>query len=249
LPLTRFNLFEHTMDTLQSALYSRINNFNLDVAGVQLPFSQRLARENKWSEPYTLRVIEEYKKFTFLAMVAGHPVTPSQQVDAVWHLHLTYSQSYWLEFCPNILGAPLHHKPTQGGVDETKKFREWYGNTLGSYQIWFKDKPPADIWPCVDERFSCSTPSVCRNKRGLNNLQTSILLTSLFLVTSCSNRTQDSALLIFLVYIFLIFIKLRGSWNSRKSRSDWNVDSNDGSHGGFGDSDSGDSGCGGCGGD
>lgn len=142
------------MDTLQAALYSRIDNFNLDVDGIQLPFSKRLATENKWSELFALRAIDEYKKFTFLAMVAGHPVTPSLQVDAVWHLHLTYSQSYWQEFCPNILGRSLHHEPTQGGADEAEKFRVWYGNTLTSYETWFNEKPPSDIWPDVNERFS-----------------------------------------------------------------------------------------------
>ncbi|MCX5952813.1 MAG: hypothetical protein NTZ40_04815 [Cyanobacteria bacterium] len=32
--------------------------------------------------------IEEYRKFVFLALVAGHQITPSDQVDQVGHLHL-----------------------------------------------------------------------------------------------------------------------------------------------------------------
>jgi hypothetical protein len=39
--------------------------------------------------------------------ISTHIVTPSEQVDQVWHLHLTYTRSYWDEFCPNVLGQPF----------------------------------------------------------------------------------------------------------------------------------------------
>ena len=205
------------MDTLQAALYSRIDNFNLDVAGVQLTFSQRLARENNWSQLFTSRAIDEYKKFTFLAMVAGHPVTPSQQVDAVWHLHLTYSQSYWQDFCPNILGGPLHHEPTQGGTDEADKFREWYGNTLISYETWFDEKPPADIWPDVNKRF-----------RSPKKIDFFMILGSLLLVTNLESENK-SAIAIFIGLLVLFNISLM-----RKSNSKWDMDFDDGdSRGGY----------------
>ena len=87
------------MDDQQVELYRRIQAFEFDTAEVQWPFNGRLARENRWSEEFTLSVIKEYKKFAFLAMAAGHPVTPSDQVDQAWHLHLTYTRSYWEEFC------------------------------------------------------------------------------------------------------------------------------------------------------
>ena len=38
--------------------------------------------------PLAPGAIEEYRKFVFLALVAGHQITPSDQVDQVWHLHL-----------------------------------------------------------------------------------------------------------------------------------------------------------------
>lgn len=142
------------MNVQQSELYQRIQVFSLDVAGASLPFSQRLAKENNWSVEYTTRAIEEYKKFAFLAVVAGHPVSPSDQVDQVWHLHLTYTQSYWEEFCPHVLGMPLHHGPTQGGVQEQRKISDWYVKTLASYQSFFGYPAPADIWPSADLRFS-----------------------------------------------------------------------------------------------
>jgi hypothetical protein len=79
------------MNTQQIALLQRIQEFQLDDSASNFSFSQRLARENGWTVQYAKSVIDEYKKFIFLAIVSGHPVTPSDQVDQVWHLHLAYS--------------------------------------------------------------------------------------------------------------------------------------------------------------
>ncbi|MCA2553319.1 MAG: TIGR04222 domain-containing membrane protein [Microcystis sp. M04BS1] len=142
-----------TMNFQQTELYKRIQAFALDRPDSQLSFSQRLARDNDWSLGYTQRVIEEYKKFIFLAVAAGHPVTPSDQIDQVWHLHLTYTRLYWQEFCPKILQTTLHHEPTRGGSSEQLKFGSWYSKTLESYEQFFGHIPPIDIWPKPKDRF------------------------------------------------------------------------------------------------
>jgi hypothetical protein len=95
----------------------------------------------------------EYRRFVFLAMEAGHPVTPSEQVDQAWHLHLLYTRSYWDDLCGQVLGRPLHHGPTQGGPAEGAKFHDWYRATLDSYERIFGRRPPADIWPEPAARF------------------------------------------------------------------------------------------------
>jgi hypothetical protein len=141
------------MNVQQAELYQRIQQFSLDVIDSNLPFSHRLARENGWTIAYAQRVVEEYKKFTFLAIVAGHPVTPSDQVDQAWHLHLLYTQSYWEEFCPKVLQAPLHHNPTKGGQQERGKFNDWYSGTLTSYERFFQQSPPPDVWSPPRIRF------------------------------------------------------------------------------------------------
>ncbi|HEY9749796.1 MAG TPA: TIGR04222 domain-containing membrane protein, partial [Allocoleopsis sp.] len=142
------------MNLQQAELYQRIQAFSLDNSHDSLSFSKRLARENDWTLEYTHRVIQEYKKLAFLAVVAGHPVSPSEQVDQAWHLHLTYTRSYWEEFCPKVLGIPLHHEPTRGGKAEQAKFDDWYNQTLKSYAEWFGESPPADIWPPAHLRFA-----------------------------------------------------------------------------------------------
>jgi hypothetical protein len=137
----------------QAELYERIQTFSLDHLDAQLSFSKRLARDNGWSLQYAQQVVEEYKKFAFLTVAAGHPVTPSDQVDQAWHLHLTYTRSYWEEFCSKVLQTPLHHEPTLGGEAENQKFNAWYSKTLESYERFFGVKPPIQIWSTPKDRF------------------------------------------------------------------------------------------------
>src|SRR5215813_10592045 len=133
-------------------LLDRIEAFSFDEGNCALPFAARLARENQWSVAHTERVIAEYRRFIFLAMVAGHPVSPSDEVDQVWHLHLLYTRSYWQRFCGEALGRELHHDPTTGGRGDAHKFVHWYDRTLDSYRKFF-GPPPQDIWPNPEIRF------------------------------------------------------------------------------------------------
>lgn len=145
---------DYTQHLAQEQLRTRLAAFSIDDPEAAFPFSARLARENSWSLEYTKRVLEEYKRFLFLAMTAGHPVTPSVEVDQAWHLHLTYTRSYWEELVPTVLGLPLHHGPTKGGRAEGEKFHDWYARTLESYQRLFGESAPEDIWPSAQTRFS-----------------------------------------------------------------------------------------------
>jgi hypothetical protein len=140
------------MNSQEQSLWQSIKEFNIDGGLVSFPFHRRLARENGWSPPFAVRVIREYQKFVFLACVAGHPVTPSDQVDQAWHLHLTYVDSYWNRMTP-LLPRPLVHGPTKGGKAEDSKFEDWYARTLASYRAWFGEEPPSDIWPPSGVRF------------------------------------------------------------------------------------------------
>lgn len=142
-------------------LLRKIMEFEIDDGEPTLTFARRLARENGWPLPFAERVIVEYKRFVYLAVAAGHPVTPSEEVDEAWHLHLTYTESYWNRLCREVLSRPLHHNPTRGGAAENAKFEDWYAKTLESYATIFGSPPPGDIWPGVRERF---TTSVQRRK-------------------------------------------------------------------------------------
>lgn len=141
------------MSAIDTELSARLLSFPIDEGAPDLTFEARLARENGWNLDFARRVVTEYKRFVFLAMSAGHTVTPSDHVDQAWHLHLTYTRSYWERMCGELLGRPLHHGPTRGGAAESNKFRDLYARTLASYRAAFGEDPPADVWPPVDVRF------------------------------------------------------------------------------------------------
>jgi len=135
-------------------LLAKIESFEIDGPDAPaLTFAARLAREQGWTVAFARRAIREYKRFVYLALTADHIACPSEQVDAVWHQHLTYTRSYWKRFCGDILGRPFHHEPTRGGPDERAKHHALYEATLASYRNAFGEEPPADLWPAVDVRF------------------------------------------------------------------------------------------------
>lgn len=127
-------------------LWVALSTYSIGPDDAALSFPAKLARENGWALAYAERAIGEYKRFVYLAMTADHVVTPSDPVDQVWHLHLTYTRDYWERFCGELLGRPLHHEPTAGGTAERHRHFEQYAATLLSYETAF-GPPPADIWP------------------------------------------------------------------------------------------------------
>lgn len=130
-------------------LWQRLCQFNIDDGPAERGFADRLSHEQGWSQEYTRRVINEYKRFLYLAMTANHEVTPSKAVDEAWHLHLTYTRSYWDRLCGQVLGRPLHHNPSTGSIADTEKYAQQYQRTLASYEAAFGTSPPEDIWPNV----------------------------------------------------------------------------------------------------
>ncbi len=232
-------------------LWSRIEAFQIDDGEASLSFNKRLARENNWSIEYTQRIVVEYKRFIFLAAISQQEVTPSDQVDQAWHLHICYTQSYWNGLCKEILGVELHHLPTRGGLKEQERFREQYAYTLALYESTFDEPPPDDIWPPVEKRFEAVESFVRINTQRhwliprppplLINLVLVATL-PLFLI-SCTEDLSDTDIwfwlkLIFGVYVLYRVMKWLGSGGGRNSGG------GDGGYGGCG----GCAGCGGCGG-
>jgi uncharacterized protein (TIGR04222 family) len=140
------------LDAVQSALYQRLEAYQLNDNTHEFGFIRHLMKSHGWTQDYSARAITEYKKFAFLAVVADHQVVPSDQVDQVWHAHVLLTQSYWDEFCPKVLGKPLHHHPARGGRPERAEFHDLYTKTIASYRHFF-GSPPIKIWSPPDVRF------------------------------------------------------------------------------------------------
>ena len=122
-------------------LWTKIQQFAIDDETSTVRFSDKLASEQGWQPAFTARAIEEYKKFILLCCISPTGAAPSKIVDEVWHLHLTYTQSYWTDFCKNVLGKEIHHFPSGGGKAEDDRHRQWYAGKLMLYKDIFGTAP------------------------------------------------------------------------------------------------------------
>ena len=153
------------MNLEEQLLWNAILDFNIDDPTASYTFTDRLCKENGWSMEYALRAILEYKKFMLLICVSDVPQAPSDQVDQVWHLHLLYTQSYWISFCKNVLKKDIHHNPTTGSEPQGT-FKELYDATLQLYALKFGEEPPKDIWPSPQDK-STKTNYIRINKHAM----------------------------------------------------------------------------------
>ncbi len=75
--MTGMDVEKPDLDPSTDPLWHRLDAFEFDEVDAELAFSDRLARDNGWTADYAGRVIDEYKRFCYLALRAGHEVTPS----------------------------------------------------------------------------------------------------------------------------------------------------------------------------
>ena len=139
-------------------VWTALSHYTIGPEDAELSFAARLARENGWTGAEAERVIEEYKRFCFLAVTAEHPVTPSDQVDQAWHLHLTYSRDYWERFCPEVLGRALHHGPTAGGRAEGHRYFTQYAETVAARLLSTRQLAMAGKNKFTPSQFGGGTP-------------------------------------------------------------------------------------------
>lgn len=252
------------MQSTDATLYQAILAFSLDEPNCSFPFSKRLATENGWTGEFTQRVILEYKRFMYLCCISPEPVTPPDAVDQAWHLHLTYTRSYWVDFCQNTLPKPIHHHPTKGGNAEAQKFDHWYTRVQQLYLHHFGQLPPEDIWLPNQQRFT----DIHFQRINLNRYwlipkpafklsEKTWLLFIIAVAGTFSIQASNSvkAFIVFGVFVLLIILLQKNKKNNNGGESvagGCGGSDNylaDGSHNDIsGDSGCGSSGCSGCGG-
>lgn len=209
-------------------LWKRLSEFQIDDSNSSFTLTQRLARENGWSIDYATRVVSEYKKFLYLAMTSKTSVTPSDEVDQAWHLHMLYTESYWDELCGKVLGREIGHGPTKGGSSEKIKYNDQYNSALALYKSEFGVDAPIDIWPSAEKRFSnvnyqrvnmaenfVLNKSKVKEYMALYVIAPVLLFISALLMSAGSSSNEDisygKGLLIIILIIVGIFI-IRGIW-------------------------------------
>ncbi len=142
-----------TSGPLDDPLWARIARHPIGHSADPGAFTRRLARENMWRIAHAEAVVQEYRRFCYLACVAPGEITPSDAVDQAWHLHLCHTRDYWDRFCGEVLGRPLHHGPSDGTAGDAARFARQYAETLALYAARFGQPPPATIWPDAEARF------------------------------------------------------------------------------------------------
>ena len=142
------------MDYRLDPLWLKLNMMNAQGMQAFAPMMQMMEQQMGASTEMAQRVIEEYRKFLFLAMRAGHQVIPPGIINDVWMMHLQQAQNYW-----ETLGEMITERPVAQGLD-AKSFQSMsdaWAATLQSYEKIFGTSPPMDIWgkgPAVENPWS-----------------------------------------------------------------------------------------------
>jgi len=72
---------------------------------------ERVMKEKRWTRRMGEIAAGFYKNFLYLSKkYSQHALTPTQQIDEIWHAHILYTQDYH-EACNKIFGYYLHHRP------------------------------------------------------------------------------------------------------------------------------------------
>jgi len=251
------------MTFTEKQLWNSLINFQIDEPGTKLTFAKRLSRENGWSLDYTNRVILEYKKFIFLCAISSTGITPSDPVDQAWHLHLTYTNSYWNKMCKGLLNKEIHHNPTKGGKKENEKFNIFYDSTREMYKSYFNEDQPTDIWHNNEKRFTdinfqrvnLSDFWLFKKPKMFIRFKTMSFIIMLLSLAFVAMSNGSLFLIITSAVILFIFLIWLFNNNDKNNRSNNGSSSSNSSSGcgfffiGCGSSDSSSSGCGssGCG--
>jgi hypothetical protein len=146
------------------ALRAALTGMRIETPAPGTAFEAALAARQGWSPRFAGRVAQEYRRFLYLAAIAGVEVTPSQFVDEAWHLHLELPH-YGEILCGRILGRPLEHRPGTGTAEDDARCARQYEQTLALYERIFGEPPPDDIWPRPFEEAE-SRPALGRGRIG-----------------------------------------------------------------------------------
>jgi hypothetical protein len=102
---------------------------------------------------YTDLYLQEYSRFMTLLYFTNTSLTPSEEVDQVWHIHQSLSFEYE-KFCIGVYGKIINHSPTTGGHLEDQKYKAYYFYTIEFYSFIFRETPVIALWPPTELRFS-----------------------------------------------------------------------------------------------
>lgn len=159
---------------MNTELWNKIKDFELDDYKSEYGFTCRLADENQWTIYFTEQAILEYKKFMYLAATNEEMISPSEIVDVVWHQHLIFTKSY--HALGKILNKKIEHIPSTHNASQKETFVRAKQRTTQLYELNF-GKQPKEFWinSSIEEAFEIE-------KASKNKLYFMLGLVALFVI-------------------------------------------------------------------
>ena len=99
-----------------------------------------------------LRHERELKRYLVLrSRLRGATLPTPRVVDQLWQVFLLYTRDY-SQFC-DTLGGFIHHVPSDGASTREERAEDLrrYGELLAFYEETFRETPPDDVWPPIEE--------------------------------------------------------------------------------------------------
>lgn len=201
----------------ENPIWKQLENFTFNASNQLENYTKKLAQRAKWTTPFTNEVIEEYKKFLFLAATEKCILVPPPPVDLAWKMHIEYFPLSWKNICSQILGIKLKraNPPKENDDDPPFPRTVYYNQTLKIYSRVFHTWPSATLWPTSEEWFKTNiTLPLKRNSRPvilkLKNLIIIFILTA-FIISIVFNNPWIPTGMIIMTFL----INTRSGFNNK----------------------------------
>ena len=105
--MERPSIFSASLESkyIDKTLWTKIESLSFQL------IIDRMIIKHGWSAERTYNAIANYRRFLYLSKTLNEPITPTFEVDAIWHEHILHTNKYCLD-CQKIFGGYLHHFPT-----------------------------------------------------------------------------------------------------------------------------------------
>lgn len=125
------------------ALWSALKAHPLPVQGQRLGMLGLIRRVGRWGARHSAATLEEYRRFLYLAAVAGTEVVPPPILHCVWQMHARDHQHYTVDLVRGVIGRPMPNPfdlPPPLGDPAHARTRELYRREFGH-------RAPRVLWP------------------------------------------------------------------------------------------------------
>ncbi len=129
-------------------LWHRLEGYSFHERPLARSLVDRLVEETGHSVDVCYTLVEEYRRFMYLAGSSAENLSPSPIVDLVWRMHTEDERAYFEDFCPRILGRTIYRPDAEEGPLSLQDDPD-YIRTLEYYAQEF-GRPQVQYWPDPD---------------------------------------------------------------------------------------------------